>query len=116
MAIPLYNIIENDSDIHDFSNFSVPRVQRLGTYCDEVVLIIEEYKDTLYFIYSDRRTDVVSFDVKLKKKHIIKNSGMLGTRIGKVNHARIGKMLWVSMYVCMCIFRICIYYYYYNVI
>ena len=92
MAIPIHNSVT-----HNLSDFSVPRVPKIGTYSDEPRLIIEEYKDKLYFIYSTSDKDVLCFDLKSNKKHTIFDSGMPEIRTIKVNYVRIGKRLWVSI-------------------
>ena len=95
-AIPIYNTVQNDIAIFNSKNFTIPWVPVIG--CDGTGgLFIEEFNDKLYFLYSSKTRDVVTYDLKTQRKQIIPNSGMSQNRAGNVNFVRIAHMIWVRI-------------------
>ena len=56
-----------------------------------------EYKNNLYFMYSDQSTNVIKYDLYTKKHRIIKNTPSANVHMGVSSGIQIGKYFWIIL-------------------
>ena len=56
-----------------------------------------QYKNNLYFIYSDQSTNVIKYDLFTKKHRIIKNTPSTKVHMGECSGIQIGKYFWIIL-------------------